>query len=488
MRNKLTVIFAVIAFSLSVPAIAQEVWSLRRAVEYAIANNISVKQANINSQQAALNFFQQRSVILPTASFNNNWNMSFGRRENPTTGIFENTNALASTFSASTAFNIFNFYAQRNNIAASKYQQQAIEAQEERAKNDIAIRVANGYLLAIQAKEQVEIGELQINLTREQLDQTRKRIDAGALPELNAAEIEAQLAQDSSALITAQSNALLQLLQLKAILCLDAAAPFQVETPDANKIPLQNLLDMQPETVYQLALQNLPQQRINDLNIKASEKSRDAARGAMYPALGGFVGLSTNFFAPLQTSIPGATASGEQETGLFARSGTNVFPVFSPTFTGSKRVGVPFGDIWSGFADQLNQQFGQSVGISIRVPILNGFQARTTWERSKLAVRNNQLQKQLDNQSLKQEIYTAYTNAVAALQKHAASRKAVQTAQRSYDLSKKRYDVNLLTSFELLTNQNNLFRAQIDLLLAQYDYVFKMKLLEFYKGQGLTLE
>jgi outer membrane protein len=487
MRNKLTVFFATLALMLAVPAFAQNVWSLKRAVEYAVNNNLSVKQANINSRQAAINFFQTRSGLLPTASFNNNWNMSFGRRENPTTGIFENTTALASTFSFQTAFNIFNFFSQRNNVEASKYQQQSIEAQEERAKNDIAIRVANAYLLAIQAKEQVDLGQLQISLSQEQLAQTRKRIDAGALPELSAAEIEAQLAQDSSTLITSQSNAELQLLQLKAILSLDAGTPFQIEIPDVNRLPLQSLADMQPETVYQLALRNLPQQRINELNIKASEKLRDAARGAMYPAIGGFVGLSSNFFAPLQTSIPGSIPSGEQVTGLYARSGTTTIPVFSPTFSG-KTVSRPFGDIWSGFGDQLNQQFGQSVGISLRVPILNGFTARSAWERSKLNVRNNQVQKEIDNQALKQEIYTAYNNAVAALQKHAASRKAVQTAQRSYDLSKKRFDVNLLNSFELLTNQNNLFRSQIDLLMAQYDYVFKMKLLEFYKGQGLTLE
>lgn len=487
MRYTLLVCFAALFSALFAPVRGQNTWDLKRAVEYAIANNISVKQANINSQQAAINYLQSRTGVLPTASFGNNWNMSFGRRENPTTGIFENTKALTSSFSFSSAFNIFNFYSQRNSVEAVKYQQQAAEATEERAKNDIALRVANGYLLALQSKEQVRVSELQLNLTREQLDLTRKRIDAGALPELSAAEIEAQLATDSSALITAQSNAELQLLQLKAILNLDAGTPFQVETPNVDKIPLQNIVDLQPETVYQLALQNLPQQRINDLNIKAAEKNRDATRGAMYPALGGFIGLSTNFFAPLQSTVPGSLPSGEQETGLYARNGTATLPVFSPTFTG-KTVKKPFFDIWDGFGHQLNQQFGQSVGISLRVPLLNGFQARSAWERSKLTLRNSQLQKDLDNQTLKQEIYTAYTNAVAALQKHAASKKAVETAQRSYDLSKKRFDVNLLTAFELLTNQNSLFKAQIDLLLARYDYVFKMKLLEFYKGQGLTLE
>jgi outer membrane protein len=462
----------------------QDVWNLQRTVEYALQNNISVKQANLSSQQAELDFRLNRTGVYPTASFNNNWNMSFGRRENPNTGIFENTNALISSFQFSSSANIFNFYNQRNTIAAARYQVAATRATEEKAKNDIALRVVNAYLLALQAKEQVKVNEAQIKLDQEQLQVTRYRVDAGALPELNAAEIEAQLARDSSNLVSSISNRELQLLQLKAILNLDAGAPFDVETPATENMRVENLVDLQPEVVYQLALTNLPQQRINDFNMKVAEKRRDAARGAMYPSLGGFVGLSSSFFAPLQTSIPGTLPSGEQQTGLFARNGTLTFPVYSPTFTG-KTVNRPFGQIFNGFGSQLNQQFGQSVGIGISVPLFNGSQARTNWNRAKLTLKNVQFQKELDNQTLKQDIYTAYNNAVSALQLHRSSLKAVETAQRSYELAKKRYDANLLSSFELITNQNNLFRAQIDLLLARYDYLFKIKLLEFYKGQGL---
>jgi outer membrane protein len=474
----------IIAVFLATRLFSQDVWNLQRTVQYALEHNITVKQANISSRQAELDYMSNRVGVYPTASLNNNWNMSFGRRENPNTGIFENTNALISSFNFQSQVNIFNFFSQRNTIAAAKYQIAATKATEEKAKNDIALRVANAYLLALQAKEQVKVNEAQIKLDQEQLQVTRYRVDAGALPELNAAEIEAQLARDSSTLVTSISNRELQLLQLKAILNLDAGAPFDVETPNTETIRVEPLSELQPETVYQMALANLPQQRINDFNILVAQKRRDAARGAMYPSLGAFVGLSSSFYSPLQTSIPGSIPSGEEPTGLFVRNGTTTFPVYSPTFTG-KTVNKPFGQVWNGFGKQLNQQFGQSVGIGINVPIFNGFQARTNWNRAKLNLQNVEYQKELDNQTLKQDIYTAYNNAVAALQLHRSSIKAVETAQRTYDLGKKRYDANLLSSFELITNQNNLFRAQIDLLLARYDYLFKMKLLEFYKGQGL---
>jgi outer membrane protein len=466
---------------------SQNQWNLKQAIDYAIANNITVKQANLASRQAELDYNVNRVGVYPSASFNNNWNMSFGRRENPVTGIFENTTALSSSFGFNSSFLIFNFYSQRNAVQAAMYQRSATEATEDKAKNDIALRVANAFLLALQAKEQLNLNELQIRLTQEQLNVTRKRVDAGALPELNAAEIEAQLARDSSTYVSSVANRELQLLQLKAILNLDAGVPFDIVTPPIDQIPLEPILELQPEAVYASALANLPQQRINEFRLKAAEKNVLSARGAMYPAIGGFAGLSTNFFSPLQRTIPGTIPGPDELTGLFVRNGVTVLPVFSPTFDGSNTVNKSFGQVWNGFGSQLKRNFGQGIGISLSVPLFNRYQARGAWERSKLNLRNVELQKELDNQTLKQDIYNAYNNAVAALQQNNASLKAVETAQRAYDLARKRYDVNLLSTFELITSQNNLFRAQINLLLSRYNYVFTMKVLEFYKGQGLKL-
>jgi outer membrane protein len=465
---------------------SQNQWNLKQAIDYAVENNISVKQANLASRQAELDYNLNRVGVYPTASFNNNWNMSFGRRENPTTGIFENTTALASSFSFNSSFLIFNFYSQRNAVQAAMYQQSATEATEEKAKNDIALRVANAFLLALQAKEQVNLNELQIRLTQEQLNVTRKRVDAGALPELNAAEIEAQLARDSSTYVSSVANRELQLLQLKAILNLDAGVPFDIVTPPIEQIPLEPIAELQPELVYASALANLPQQRINDFRLKAAEKNVQSARGAMYPAIGGFAGLSSNFFSPLQRTVPGLPGPAIP-TDLFVRNGVDVLPVFSPTVEGATTESKSFGQIWNGFGSQLKRNFGQGIGISLSVPLFNRYQARGAWQRSKLNLKNAELQKELDNQTLKQDIYNAYNNAVAALQQNNASVKAVETAQRAFDLARKRYDVNLLSTFELITSQNNLFRAQINLLLSRYNYVFTMKVLEFYKGQGLKL-
>ena len=111
----------------------------------------------------------------------------------------------------------------------------------------------------------------------------------------------------------------------------------------------------------------------------------------------------------------------------------------------------------------------------------------TAWDRSKLNVKQMELTKQQGDMQLKQDIYTAYNDAMAALQKFNADKKSVETAQKSFDFAQKRYDLNLLSTFELVNSQNNLLTAKIQALYSQYDYIFKMKLLEFYKGQGLKL-
>jgi outer membrane protein len=310
-------------------------------------------------------------------------------------------------------------------------------------------------------------------------------VDAGNLPELSAAELEAQLARDSSALVTAEAAVQQFILQMKALLNLDAGMPFDVAEPPVGLIPLESLADLQPEAVYASAMANLPQQKVNQLRIQSARKSIDAARGNMYPTISAFGGLATNAIsfrrAVYDKVITGYSAS----AGLRTNVGGVFYPVEIPEVTdGTNLIGYFKPDK---IGTQFNNNFGLSVGIGLSVPILNGRQARSAWDRTKLQLEQWELTKEQDSQTLKQDIYKAYTDATAAMQKFNASKKTVETSQKVYDFASKRFEVGLLSTLELVTSQNNLQRAKIDLLYAQYDYVFKMKLLEFYKGQGIKL-
>jgi outer membrane protein len=238
---------------------------------------------------------------------------------------------------------------------------------------------------------------------------------------------------------------------------------------------------LEPEKVYALALANLPQQRVNDLRIKASQKYVEASRGQMYPSVSAFGGMGTNY---ANNKIPtfSQTLGALQNTGAIVRISGIDYNVLAPGVTTSvttKRT--PIGT-------QIGDNFRQNVGLAFNVPIFNGGTARTAWDRSKLNLKNLELQSEQDNQKLKQDIYRAYVDATTSLQKFYASKKSLSTAQKSFDFSQKRFDVGLLPTIDLLTNQNNLTRAKVDVLAAQVDYVFRMKVLEFYRGKGIKLQ
>jgi outer membrane protein len=482
MKKQLVFCFLFTLFFIT--AYAQEEWDLRKCVEYALVNNISVKQADLQVRFSELAHKQSKASQLPSLNIGLNSGYSFGRSENPATGTLEDANFFNATGGLQSGVTLFNWFSVKNNIAANRLTIEADKAQMKKVQDDIALNVAVAYLQVLLAREQANVTAVQVKQAQSQLESTRKQVAAGNLPELNAAEMEAQLARDSSALVTAQASEQQYLLQLKALLNLDAGAPFKVSTPPVESIPLESLASLQPEAVYALAVANLPQQKANELRIQSAIKSMQAARGSMYPALSAFGSLNTRyvfFKRPFYQQV----LSGYETTPLRAVGDNSTFYVIqSPVYTQGQKAGYIKAN---SLGEQLNSNFGQNIGIGLQVPLFNNRSARTAWERSKLDVKQLQLNDEGDRQTLKQDIYRAYTDATAALQKYNAYRKSAEAATKAAGFAQRRYDLNLLSTYELLNSQNNLLRTRIEMLQAQYDYVFKMKLLEFYKGQGLKL-
>ena len=468
---------------------AQDKWGLQKCVDYAWQNNITVKQQEVQASLSVLNEKQARNSVYPNANFSNSTGMQFGRSVNPTTNLFATTQLLFQGFNLNADMVIYNWQKVKNNIIAAKYNSKAAQASVEKARNDLALSVATSFLQALLNREQIGIAQVQFSQTKSQLEATRKRVDAGSLPELNAVELEAQLARDSTAIINASATAELSVLQLKALLNLDAAANFEIEVPPVEKIPVENFADLMPEFVYKMALSNQPAQKVNLLRLQSFQSNVKVARAGMYPIISAFAGLATNF-ANSTDKITGTNFAGYNPpnplSGAVNINGTS-YLVQQPKYEilqGKKS----FGEIWNGFGSQFDQNFRQNVGIAINIPIFNnGGAARNAYERSKLDVKNASLTIEQADQQLKQDIYQAYTNASAAMQRYNATLVTVAASQKTYDFAKKRYDVGLLGTFELITNQNNLNRANVDKVVAQYEYVFRMKVLEFYKGQGLKL-
>ena len=466
----------VIFISLTNVSFSQQKWNLQSIVDYAMANNINVKLQDVQARIAAVNLKQSRLSQYPNANFSTNTSINSGNNQDPTTFSRITQTFLVAGVQFQSSADIFNFYSKRNSIAANNFEAQAANASTDKIKNDIALAAANAYLQILLSKETENIALVQIQQTQSQLAITRKQVNAGALPELNASQLEAQLAADSVNYINAKGNTTLNIFSLKALMNLDPALAFEVDIPPIDKIPVEPIADLQPDYVFDIALKNLPQQRVNELRLRAAEKNVDAAKGSMYPTLSTFGSLGSNFNNKSR-SVTGFVPK-ISNIGSVNVAGTN-YLVTTPS-------GTPIFDN-IGFTNQLSDNFRQAIGVSLNVPIFNGSSLRSNYERSKLNINTIQLQKEQDNQKLKQDIYQAYTAAVIALEKVNAGKKTLAINELNLNYATKRFNVGMLGTFELITTQNNLLRSKLELAQSQFDYVFKMKVLEFYKGMGLKL-
>jgi outer membrane protein len=435
---------------LSLATIAQDTankWSLRKAVDYAVANNLTVKQADIQRMYANIDLTQSKMTKLPTLSGNIGVGFSFGLSNNPATGTLESSNFFSTQVGVQSNYSLFNWFARKYNIESNKLNEQASRAGIEKAQNDISLSVANTFLQAMLSDENVRIAELQLNQSFEQLKNTNALVNAGTVPELNALQLQSQVSIDSANLIQARSNYRQAIIQLKALLNLPQDTAFQIIIPPVNMIPLEPLADLEPKLVYSLAIANQPLQRINGLRLQQAALQVKAARGSMYPE-------------------------------LFAQAGLNTSYVNSNTIPSAFKVP---------FFRQFNNNFGQNIGLGLSFSIFNQYQARSQWNRAKVQVQQYQIQQLQDNAALQSDIYNAYELAITALQQYNSSVRQVAVFEQTLNIANKRNSAGLLNIIDLIIATNNLSRARFEMARNKYDYVFKMKVLEFYKGNGIKL-
>mgnify|MGYP000867394904 CR=1 FL=1 len=466
-----------VAITLTITSFSQSKWSLRDCLEYAIKNNISIQQADIQTKFEKLNYEQSKLALYPNFNSQHSTGYQFGRSIDPTSNQFTTSEILFANHGLDMNMDLFNWFSKRNTIAAKNFTFQANVEKYEKAKNDIALAIVNAYLMALLNNEQTHVAEVQLSQTKEQLSFIEKQVNVGKLPELNLTEMQTQLANDSNNVIATQSNYNVSLLRLKTLMSLDVSTPFQIDATEMQKnLTAYDLTQLSPDNIYNIAISHLPQQKINDLNLKSAKAGVLIAKAAMYPRLSLFGGLSSRY-SNAQKFIPNAFQSAIVPIGIVNVDGNNHIVTNS--------VSQPVGFDKNTYFRQLSNNFSQSIGVSLSIPIFNGGMARTNWEKAKLNVSSAELLKKQDNQALKEEIFELYENAAAALKKYYNSVSGEEAAQKSYDFSRKRFDVGAIKPLDMIITQNNLLRTKINKLTAQYDFLFRLKLLQFYNGQKL---
>ncbi len=454
-------------------------WTLQRCVQYALEHNISIQQDVLNARLSKFTLLQSQLAQLPSLNGSTSYGKSYGRSVDPTSNQFVNADYSSLGVNVSTNVLLFGWFQQRNTIARNKYTMQASEADLDQLKNDVSLNVATGYLRALQAKEQVNVSEKQVELSKAQYDQTKSFFDAGRLPELNVAQLESQLATDSANLITAIANYTSSILDLKALLNLEFATPLEVIAPDVKVEDQMSIYSTTPEQVYQEAHKHFGTIKAAELRVVAAKKGINSAVGTLLPQLSFGAQLQSNWASSYQ-QINGYTIAGSQPSGVVYNSASHLYDtVFSPVYSPQYST-VPLGN-------QLSNNFRQIFALTLSVPFFNGWQSQYALRQARYNYATQELNEYQAELTLKQNVYKSYNDAMNSIQKYYAALRASQAADRALDFAKKRYDLGLTSTVDYLVTQNAMYSAAFNLLSAKYDLIFKLKVIDYYLGKELKL-
>lgn len=460
---------------LSLQAKAQEAWSLQKCIEYALENNISVKQNELNADLAKENYNQSIANMAPSLNAGASHSYNWGQRIDPFTNTFATNRVRSNNLYISSQVTLFSGLQMQNTLKQNSLNYLAGKYDVEKMKNDIVLNVATAYLNVLFAQELLGVAKTQKSITEAQVARTQKLVDAGTLPLGNLLDLQAQLASDELNEVNTQNQLDIALLTLSQLMNIKVGSDFTIVRPQLE-IPANPVLAENPEQIYQFALNNQPSIKSAETKVLSAEKAVKIAKGTAYPSItlsgsigSGYSGLSQKVvgFEPGTPSIIGYTSSFDTVYSLSSA----VNPIFEKT---------PFGE-------QLKDNVNENLGFNLNIPIFNGWQSHNSISRAKIARQNAEYTLQLSEQNLRQTIEQAHVDAQSALKQFYATKKSVEALSQAFDYAEKRFNVGALNSTDYNTAKNRLNNSQSDLLRNKYNYIFKSKVLDFYMGKPITL-
>ncbi len=475
MSHRITLLLLFLA---AAPALfAQNSWTLEKCIQYAQQNNLSIKQAQYSIQDAQLVEKLNQFSRLPSLSARTSLGYQFGRTIDPTTNSFNNERIGFNSFSVDAGMALYDGNRINNSIRQSKIDLEAARLDAQAASNDISLNIAAAYLNILLSEEQLQNARKRLELSQEQLEQTDKLIRAGSLPPNDRLDFMAQIALDEQAIVDAQNLVAIGYLNLKQLMEVDPNEDIAVVRPESLDIPDgADPSAFRLNEVYTAALQTQPQIRAADLRLESAQLAEDIARAAMLPTLSIFASMNTNYSSALQSPIFG-----------LVRSKQTVFIDDMPVeIEFENEAPIDFQRV--SYSDQINENFGQTVGASLSIPIYSNHRNRIQMERARLNALNTEVINRQQHQQLKSDVQRAIADARAARESYNAAQKSVDAAQAAYDNAEKRFQLGAINTLEYTTARNNLDRAQVDLIRTKYQYIFNLKTVDFYLGRPIRLD
>jgi len=457
MRKRLLLLITLVLFSGVAALSQQKVWMLDECIYHAIDNNLQIKRQELQTrfQKNALDL--SKLNILPSLNASGSENLSWGRSLDQTTYQYSEQRVISNSFYLGGSMNLFNGLQNYHSIKKYEYELLAGEQDLQNIKENISLNVALNYLQILLNKELVLITGEQLDITLQQIEKTKKLVEAGSIARGDLLQIEAQSAQEELQLITLKNQLSLSYLDITQLLELPTSDGFEVAAPviyvDTNAVIGETV-----ENIFLIAIGTRPSVKSSELRLTASEYDLKIAQGMRSPRLSMSHSIATSY-SDIRQRLLG----------------------FDPATSTPQYGNYPF-------IDQFKDNRSLMLGFTLSVPILNGWQVNKNISNSKINIENNRYILDEAKKQLYKNIQQAYADASAALKKFAASQKAVNAMEESFRYSEQRFAVGLVTPVDYNMSKNQLLKAQSDLLQAKYEYIFKTKVLDFYKGIPLSLK
>ncbi len=450
----------------------QKEWTLEECVNYALENNIQVKQTVLDVELSEIEKRDAIGNLIPNinAQANNAWNT--GLTQSATTGIL--VNQTVRNFGAGVTAGLTLFDGLRNfkALQRAKMSRIASEYSLDKMEDDIALFVADAYLQVLFNKQNLEVLRAQNEVTKEQLGRTQDLVDAGVLPEGDLLEIRATMADEQQRIILAENQIQISLISLAQTLGIRDYQNFDIVDRDYD-IFGNEILENSVYDVIQRAKEERSEIRIAEANKELAEMDVEIAKGAYLPTLSAFFNYNTRETG--QDRIIGSEINPDNPTRTIGFvEGTN-----QQVLTGNS---IPVLGPPRPFFDQLYINDGITYGFRLDVPILNGFNTRNQVRRNEVNVKRAEYQLEQAELDLEANVYQAYTDAKGAFEAYEAALVASNAQEKAFEYATERYDVGLTNAFDFSQAKIRFENTQREALRAKYDYIFKVKVVELYFG------
>lgn len=450
-----------------------ETWDLQRCIDHAVGNNLDITDQVLLRKQQQIALDQSIAARYPSLNSSVGHNYNFGRAIDPFTNQFVNQRIQSNNFSLSAGVTLYNGFRISNTIERNEEQLRQGGYNVEVRINDVMNRVAQAYLNVIFAMQNLKIAQTQDSSTRHQIDRVQRLVDGGRLNRSELLNLQAQNASDKLAIQQAKGDLDLSYLNLKILLQLDPDQPFEIVVPELEQEP--TIAPGDREEVIARAIEQMPEMKSARSQKQVAELNRDIAKANLQPRLSMFANLNTvfsesrkEFFNPQPRVI---------EIGYVEGTGSNVL-----------RNDVSYDARTASFGKQLTDNFGQSVGVSLSIPIYNNNQVKSQIQNAEINMDQAGVQERRVKNQLRSDISNNYIRMQNAFASYEAASENERAQRASYEFSVKRFENGFITSMELLMNRNNWQAARLQKERARFELIFAKAQVEFYRSGKVTLE